>query len=61
MSKNYIHNEETTECHDGSKMTLCSLWKLFEKEGYKQSDRESIEDNIKEIVTDLMNSIAPFV
>ena len=29
LSKNYVHSEETTEIHEGSKMTLTSFWKLF--------------------------------
>jgi len=37
MSDKYIHNEETEEIHDGSKMTLSSFWKLFSSYGYSEA------------------------
>ena len=54
MSPNYKHNEETEEIHDGSKMTMASLWKLFEKEGHGQDKKEIVQESIKSLIQDLL-------
>ena len=58
MSANFKHTDVTTEINDGSKRTLCSLWKSVEKAGYS---KEIIMNNIEELIRKFMVSMKPFI
>jgi tubulin polyglutamylase TTLL11 len=57
-SEDYKYTEETTEINDGSKQTLCSLWKKLKLQNV---EKEVLWPKIKELVCKYVETIRPFL